>query len=149
MNSKKGMTLATLIVAISIMAILLGVIVYNVSDIGDEAIAMKFLNEVSIIETKVMVEQFNNDTMENYILTGTPLTSSNSILIGGTSYPNGTGLWYMLTNEDLKNIGVVDIKGNYIVNYSTGEVISIEGVTVYGTTYYTFEDVAEAIDFSY
>lgn len=149
MNSKKGMTLAALIVAISIMAILLGVIVYNVSDIGDEAIAMKFLNEVSIIETKVMVEQFNNDTMENYILTGTPLTSSNSILIGGTSYPNGTGLWYMLTNEDLKNIGVVDIKGNYIVNYSTGEVISIEGVTVYGTTYYTFEDVAEAIDFSY
>lgn len=146
---KKGLSLAVLIITILVMIILLGVIVINVDDVGEEAAAMKFLNDISMIETKVLVEQYNAGMAENYMFIGTALTQSNPITIGDTIYPYGTSQWYLLNDNDLVNLGVKDIKGTYVVNYTTGDVVSVGGIEVYGMTYYTFDEVAAAIDFQY
>ncbi len=149
MKNKKGISLVVLIITIVVMIILVGIIAINVSDVGEEAAAMKFLNDISIIETKVMMEQYNADTLDNYVLKGTRITASNPVTIGDTTYPIGTGNWYMLDSNDIKNIGVKDVSGTFVVNYSTAQVISVSGIKVYGMMYYTFDDVARAIDFVY
>lgn len=145
--NKKGITLTTLIITASIMIILLGVVSVNIKYISDETNAMKFLNDISMVETKVMVEQYNAGSQVDYSFVGTQLTTDNPMTIGGITFPKSEGLWYILNTNDLEKLGLSDITGQYVVDYSTGVVYCVEGVKVNGVKYYNFDDVARVIDF--
>lgn len=147
MSGKKGITMITLVATMVIMGILLGVIVSNMGKIDDEAAARKFLTEISMVEAKVLIEQYNAGSTEHYMFKGTPLTRETAINIDGVVYPEGTSKWYKLEKNDLQNLGLRDIVGPYVVNYTTGTVVSIPGVKIYGRTYHTYEDAKNIIDF--
>ena len=146
MSGKKGITMMTLVTTIVIMALLLGVIVANVGEIDEEAVARKFLTEISMVEAKVLVEQYNAGATDFYVFKGTELTLQSAVNIDGNVYPDSTGKWYKLEESDLQNLGLRDIVGPYVVNYTTGKVLSIPGVEIYGKMYHTYEEAKKAID---
>lgn len=147
MKYKKGISIISLIVAVAIMAILLGAVVFHVYEIGDQATAMKFLSEMSMVETKVMIEQQNAGNQLSYSFVGTRLFETDPIKVGNEFFPRANQIWYVLDENDLQRLGLTDIRGKYVVNYSTGEVYSVEGIKITGKRYYNSNDVAKAIDF--
>lgn len=147
--NKKGISMVVLIITVVVMLILFALTVPGIVNVSDEAKAVKFLSNVSIVETKVLQQQINFDNEQDYILPGTLLTSVTAVTIGLQTYPSeiNTGNWYLLNAVDLTNIGIKDIEDTFVVNYITGKVVSQNGVKVNGVIYYTFEDVAEVINF--
>lgn len=146
---KKGISMVVLIITIVVMLILFALTVPGIVNVSDEAKAVKFLSNVSIVETKVLQQQINFDNEQGYILPGTLLTSANAVTIDLQTYPSesNTGNWYLLNAVDLTNMEIKDIEDTFVVNYITGKVVSQNGVKVNGVIYYTFEDVAEVINF--
>lgn len=143
MKNREGISLAVLIVTIVVLIILLGVIGINVANVGEETRVMQFVDELKIIETKVLVEQYKYNTMENYELKGTQLDTN--MTVGSVTYPRPNQTWYIVDEDDLADIGVKNIKGTYIVNYATGEVVSQKGVKLNGVRYYTSNDAGRAL----
>jgi len=141
--------MVVLIITIVVMLILFALTVPGIVNVSDEAKAVKFLSNVSIVETKVLQQQINFDNEQGYILPGTSLTSSNAVTIDSQTYPSesNTGNWYLLNAVDLTNMEIKDIEDTFVVNYLTGMVVSQNGVKINGVMYYTFEEVANIIDF--
>ena len=147
--NKNGISMVVLIITIVVMLILFALTVPGIVNVSDEAKAVKFLSNVSIVETKVLQQQINFDNEQGYILPGTSLTSSNAVTIDSQTYPSesNTGNWYLLNAVDLTNMEIKDIEDTFVVNYLTGMVVSQNGVKIKGVMYYTFEEVANIIDF--
>jgi hypothetical protein len=90
-----------------------------------------------------------------YTLVGTKLgngTEKNDVIgvVQGDSFKLQNGNiygdgYYLIKSSEAKDLNIQNVKGDYIVNYATGEVISIKPMLYEGRECYSIADVSTAV----
>ena len=147
-KSNKGVTLMVLVITITVLLILAGFATYSGVDTLRSAKLTIFTTELKIVQNKVneIYDEYKDKTVQEIINAGVgknkDLLAKNII----TAAFNGAGItaindFVYWDNEIIKKIGIDKVKGKYLVNFKTRQVISVEGYTYEGQTYYTLEQV--------
>jgi len=124
MRKNKGMTLITIVVTIIILIIVASVSILSGNKLVEEA--SDFRNEEVIQNVKQAVLRRKNeiDTQGSFTPIGITYIGKADPLVGkGDITANN---WHLLDVEDLKELGVHDIVGKYIVNYKYEEILSMD-----------------------
>ncbi len=145
--NNKGVSLMALIITIIVVVILAGIVLNNLLDSGtqDKALKAKILEEFIQLEDAVKLRgQIENKTAPDvYPLEGRKLSTSggDTITIRNIVYGDG---YYYLSRADANNLGVSSVMHEYVVNYSTGEVITIDPYIINDREIYTRKELVEA-----
>jgi len=141
-KNSKGITLIPLIITVLLMMILVGVAITNGLQSADNAQLQKFFRELQIIQKRVDViaEEakagnnsyitYNSETQVFRSNIGTEVTDESIPEVDDT-----TG-YYLYSPIELEQLGVEGINQNVYINWATRDVVSVEGFTANGTTYY-------------
>lgn len=141
MRNKKGISLITLIITIVVLLILASISIfvgyeYNIN----KATFTKIYNEMKEVSSAIQERQVEN-RLDNtiYPLVGKKLTTTDAIEINGVTYGEG---YYLVTPEEMaSSLGLSNVTREYIVNYSTGEVISKDVILLDNKPIYTLEEL--------
>ena len=146
-NNNKGVSLVALVIVIILLILLAGIVLYNFLSEGgtqDKALKAKILEEFIQIEDAVKLRgQVEYKTAPDaYPLEGRALStiSGDSYMIRSIVYGDG---YYYLTAKDLQKLGLSTTMHEYIVNYETGEVITVEPYIINSRKIYTRKDLIE------
>ena len=140
MKENKGVTLIAVIITIIVIIILAVItIFYGLYKNGEKAIETKSVYEVfSVLDAAVNRTLLNRLNPTYYAFIGD--TTFGSKTIDGKEYRSDNG-WYLLGNDDIKELGVDNVKGEFLVNYVDGLVVSISPITYKGVEYYSLNDL--------
>lgn len=144
MKEQKGITLVALIVTIVVIIILAAVLIGTTFvDTFNQTNFTRQVSELTEVYDAVMQRCMeNNLDAELYYFVGKDLTSE-PMTINHITY--GAGYYYISTTAEKQELGLERVKGNYIVNYKTGEVISCVRIPYDGNDYYTLNDLADVV----
>lgn len=127
-NAKKGVTLTSLIITVTIMLIIGGTVIYNGINDARTATENKLLSEIRIVQQAVFqaYSNYKKTGNEAYIV-GTKVNVSNlanSLGITLVTIPQeiantNEGAYYRIEPIKLKDIGIENSQDTYIVNYYT------------------------------
>lgn len=141
MRNKKGISLITLIITIVVLIILASISIfvgyeYNIN----KATFTKIYNEMKEVSSAIQERQVEN-RLDNtiYPLVGKELNEDDAIEINGVKY--GTGYYLVTPKEMASSLGLSNVTREYIVNYSTGEVISKDVILLDNKPIYTLEEL--------
>ena len=137
-KDNKGITLITVVIAVVLMTILIGVGTSAGINMYKQAKLEKFVNQMQLIQSRV-------DELVNAKETaglGTSASTYQNVLTA--AYNNGeitstsSENFKYFSKENLKNqLDLENIDEPILINFSTREVVSINGLEYNGTTYYT------------
>lgn len=138
-TSPKGITLITLAITIVIMIIIAGVSISVGGDLMESSRVTRFDSELRIIHTKVnevveakhTQEEINSIGQDISELDSTIQTKISTALEGSSA----DGFKYFNKN-DLETLGVADVDREVIINFTTKEVVDINGVKSEGNYIY-------------
>ena len=142
----KGVSLIALIITIIVIIILAGIVINNFIDSGaqDKALKAKILEEFIQIEDAVKLRgQIEFKTAPDiYPLEGRALSTSggDTITIRGIVYGDG---YHYLSKADASRLGVSSVMHEYVVNYETGEVITVDPYFINDKDIYTRKELIE------
>lgn len=144
MKGNKGISLITLVISIVIMIILAGITIYygiqqNIDTAYESDRYTEMINISEAIKQRALTNRID-PTRYEYV--GTPLTASSAKVINDITYADG---WYLITPEQTQELSLESIEKDYIVNYSTGEVVSIEPVVIDEKEYYSSNDLKDVV----
>lgn len=141
MNNNKGISIISLVTTIVIIMILASVtIFYGFRKNNDKAEETKDVYDVySLIDavTNRALMHRINPTYYNYVGN----TDFDSITAGdGVTYT--AGKWYHINDsKDFSLLGLDNLVGDFLVNYDTGEVVSVSGIKYQGKVYYSLNEL--------
>ncbi|MBQ9314569.1 MAG: hypothetical protein IJ220_06235 [Clostridia bacterium] len=140
MKKNKGITIISLIITIIVIIILAFVtIFYGLQKNADKAMETKSVYEVySVIDAVVNRALLNRLNPSYYTFVGKSDFGSRSV--DGEEYKSEDG-WYLVNTSDLKDLGLDNVKGEYLVNYSDGSIVSIDPIAYKGEVYYSLNDL--------
>ena len=145
MNNQKGITIITLVITIVLLLIITSVVSYNSLETLEETRKTAFISELEIVQAKVNTihEKMKTNTkdLEYYNNTGQDITNVSGEKLTNVLGGNSKDGFRYFNSEDLKNLGLDNIKQEVIINYNTREVISLTGIKVKGQTYYKLKDI--------
>ena len=144
MKSNKGISLIALVVTIVVMIILAGVSIYygtreNISTAYETDMYTEILN---VSDAAFQRSLTNRMDAARYPFVGTPLTDADPQVVNNISYGDG---WYLLKLSDHEELGLENITNEYLVNYLTGEAVSIKPILYDDEEYYTSNDLKHII----
>lgn len=141
-TNENGITVISLIITIIVMLILASVTVYVGTESIDNSRMINFVSYMQIIQTKVdFIAEY-----EDYSNYGEELSSSNkstlqSILNSGTesflTTTSSTYLRYFDSSHIVSDLEIENIDDEIVVDFSTREVISLNGIEYEDEMYYT------------
>lgn len=153
-RENKGVTLISLVIAIMVMAILSGTVIFNGSKAIQTSKKQRFVSELEMIQAKVNTiseKMKDSKTEEEYYTTsGTKINNLDQEklkLIMGRNPNNGTNYTteadgFLYFNESaLDKIGISGITQSVLINFSTREVYSYIGLEQNGKMYYKLKDL--------
>ena len=143
-KDNKAITLVSLVLTIVILLILASVITYSAADSMKSAKVTEFISKMQLMQQKVdsfiegkIEEEINNLSIENKVLTTAQTqvlqTAKNSNEINGEI----SDFIYFDKQELANQFDVEDIDDEYIINFKTREVVSVNGVEYEDKIYYT------------
>lgn len=142
-KDNKGITLVALIVTIILMLILASVVTYNGIEAYKLAKVSEFVSQLQLVQAKVD-EVVNAKSIEELSKLGEEVSKDEQINAINSAYSNGEvtskdkKMYRYFTKENLLEIFEIDDSSEDVaINFSTREVVSIEGVKYDGSTYYT------------
>lgn len=144
-KDNKGITLVSLIITIIIMSILVSVVTYSGIDTYKNAKITNFVAQMQLIQTKVdeLVESKTIEEINDLGLQGIT-TEEQENAINSAYYnnqeitTNEISRYKVFTTTELLNIfDIEDIESEIMVNFTTREVVSVNGIEYDGTEYYT------------
>lgn len=141
--SKKGISLISLIITIIVIIILASIAIYNgFSKNIDEAQVAKIYNEFIEVENAVAQRGYEHklDSIVYQYENTEAFSSTNTITVNEITYGEG---YYLVTPGDLAKLGVEGAVREYIVNYTTGDVILKEPYYLSDKEVYTKDDVVD------
>lgn len=149
-KSENGITIVSLVITVVVLIIVASITVYTGTGVIKQATLQTINTNMMLIQakTKTIAEQakFNNDT-SNYkgILVSDISGDKNIDKLVNEGIIEDTSKCYMLTEEDLSNMGLekISIDEGYIVNYDTEDIIYVKGVEKDGKTYYKLSELKE------
>lgn len=139
MKQEKGITLITLAITIIVMIILAGVSISEGINSIQSAKLTQFNAEMRIIHTRVneLVEELETYELELLGQAIPPEKASSVSTALGNESSNG---FRYFNRTDLQNIGVSNIDREVIINFSTREVVDINGLEKGNTKIYRLAD---------
>ena len=146
MKINSGVSLISLTITIVIIIILAGVTIYYGINKNIDTTS-EVLNYTEVFDVSEAVSQralMNRIDPDKYKLIGTPVTSTEKgyVEIDEHRYTDG---WYSLTKAEANELNLEGIKGDYIVNYDTGEVVSKKPLYLDNKTLYVASEIKEVI----
>lgn len=144
MKKNNGISLIALVVTIVVMLILAGVsIYYGTRENIDTAYTTDMYTELLNV-SEAAQQRFLTNRMDakRYPYVGTPLTEANPTVVNNISYGDG---WYLLTPEQSVELNLENVENEYIINYLTGEVVSLKPIIHDDEEYYTLSDLKPII----
>lgn len=144
MKENKGISLITLVITIVMMIILAGITVYyGVQQNIDTAYETDRYTEMKNVSEAVQQRSLTNRIDPNrYKYVGTELSNSSSKVVNNITYGDG---WYLLTPEESTKLSLESIEKEYLINYMTGEVVSIEPIIYDENEYYSYNDLKNVV----
>ncbi len=144
MKKNSGISLIALVITIVVMIILAGVSIYygtreNINTAYETDLYTEIINVSEAAQQRSITNRFD---AERYPCVGTPLTDSAPQVINNISYGND---WYLLSVADSAELGLENVENEYIVNYLTGEVVSLKPIIYDDEEYYTSNDLKQVI----
>lgn len=147
-KGEKGITLATLVVTIIVIAILASISVYTGTNIIKKTNLQNINTNMMLIQakTKTIAEQakFNKDTSNYKGMKLTDVTQNEFVekLISNHVIEDQAN-WYLLSQSDLNEMGLekIKIEEGYLVNYNTEEVMYVKGFEANNQTYYKLSEM--------
>ena len=137
MKNNKGITLIALIIMVILLAILSMVTVKMGVSITGSAKFESIETNLLLIQGKVkkMSQDLVLGEIDTSDLKGTPQ--------GGEDYEGDYEGWYLLSQEDLNEMGVTKAKAEdgYYVNYATDDVAYAKGISLDGVTFKYLSDI--------
>lgn len=145
MKNQSGISLITLIVTIIVIIILAAIVIGgSFNSTLDEATFTRTVSEMTEVYDAVVqrsLEHKLDNTLYAYV--GTPLSNDEPKVINGITY--GDGYYFIEEQTDKEALNLERVKGSYIVNYDTGEVISSTKIKYEDGDYYTLTEIAAAV----
>ena len=144
MKKNNGISMITLVITIVMIIILAGITLYYgaVQNIGKTTDTMSY-NEIfevaDAVATRTLMNRLNSSKYE-YV--GTPLDEASAEEINGKTYGEG---WYKLSAKQAEDLDLENIKGEYVINYLTGEVVSIRPIYYENEEYYSSTDIRDVV----
>ena len=137
-NKEKGVSIITLIITVILLIIITGLVVYTGMEMIDEVNRAELVVNMSMIQTKVKTinEKYNFEGNDTSVFIGTKMTDviklPENIIKMQQTINEDLSLYYLLTNDDLSKMNLEFIKNRneeniYLVNYTTNEIIYING----------------------
>ena len=149
-KDNKGITITILVITITVMIIIAGIAVYSGKEIIKEANLESVKTDMLLIQAKARgyVEEANFKKGQGEL---TEEIKTGSLKGTETQAPSGvtvTGLVYSLSSDNLKEMGLNNIKDDtYLVVYNVDEVsvdvIIKSGFKYDGKTYYLLSDMLD------
>ena len=144
MKKNNGVSIITLVTTIVVLIILAGITIYygdleNVEQTTDALAYDELINVSEAVSDRSLMNRLNSSL---YVYVGTPITDTEPVEINGISYGSG---WYMLESSMASELNLESVKKDYIVNYDTGEVVSLKPIYYENEEYYSSIDIKEAI----
>lgn len=147
LKNNKGISLASLVVTITILVLLVSTAVYNGLDTLNESRKTAFVQELQIIQGQVNIiyEQIRNGEIdyENYLEEYTITSDSDFEIIKNSSKfsnPNRKDFRLLSNRDDLLKIGVDGINSPFFINFKTAEVIAKNELSDKDKTYRSLKD---------
>ncbi len=139
---RKGISLVILIITVIILLLLTTVVVNNGLDIGKDVEYIRFEKEIQTIEKAIRKAKLKEKTYG--VLSSEYSTDvTNTINLINTKYSLSltTDNCYVLNQEDLKSMGISNVRGEYIVDYENSYVFLISGFNDEGEIIYTTQEI--------
>ena len=168
-GNSKGVTLIALVITIIVLIILASVATYSGVGVIRSSQFTTFITELKIMQTQVndLYDQWKNGNIKIDDTNGTITNASDNITIGKDLTYNLTvqdqantvlveelGLassindlydYKYFDQETLQNLKIEGITREFFINIKTRSVVSYEGYTYEGVTYYTLEQVPQGL----
>ena len=144
MKKNKGISLIALVVTIVVMIILAGVSIFygtreNITTAYETDMYTEILNVSDAAYQRSITNRLDS---VRYPFVGTPLTDAAPQVVNNVSYGDG---WYLLKVTDHTELGLENVENEYIVNYLTGEVVSLKPILHDDEEYYTSNEIKQII----
>lgn len=144
MKKNKGISLIALVVTIVVMIILAGVSIFygtreNITTAYETDMYTEILNVSDAAYQRSITNRLDS---VRYPFVGTPLTDATPQIVNNVSYGDG---WYLLKVADHIELGLENVENEYIVNYLTGEVVSVKPIIYDDEEYYTSNEIKHII----
>lgn len=143
-KDNKGITLVSLIITIIIMTILVSVVTYSGIDTYKNAKITNFVAQMQLIQTKVDELVEDKSIQEINSLGFKEIATEEQKNVISMAYnnqeitSNTISEYKVFTNSDILDMfDVEDIENDIMINFTTREVVSINGIEYGGKTYYT------------
>lgn len=146
-KEKKGITLIALIVTITILLILVSIGTYSGVSVIKSSQFTKFQTELKIMQTKIN-ELYGNSEENVYGLeiNGNIKTQAEKVFTesesGITDY---TGYRYFDQNTIKNSLKVEGVESEFFINMEKRSIVSYNGFTYEGKTYYTLEQIPNSL----
>lgn len=143
-RNNHGVSLITLVVTIVVIIILAGITIYyglnqNI-DKTSEAMALNEIFEVSeAVAQRRLMKRLNES---KYPAVGNELTDSSAETVDGIEYGSG---WYLIDSNSSAALNLENINGKYLINYDTGEVVSVSPIYYQDHELYTASAIREIV----
>lgn len=144
MKKNEGISLIALVVTIVVMIILAGVSIFygtrqNITTAYETDMYTEILNVSDAAYQRSITNRLDS---VRYPFVGTPLTDTAPQIINNVSYGDG---WYLLKETDHPELGLENVRNEYVVNYLTGEVVSVKPIIYDDEEYYTSNEIKQII----
>ena len=168
-GNSKGVTLIALVITIIVLLILASVATYSGVGVIRSSQFTTFITELKIMQTQVnsLYDQWKNGNIKIDDTNGTITNASDNSTIGKDLTYNSTvqeqantvlvetlGLasniadlsnYKYFDQETLQNLRIESITREFFINIKTRSVVSYEGYTYEGVTYYTLDQVPQGL----
>ena len=152
-NNSKGITLITLIITVMVLAILTSVAVYSGIEVLNSSKLTRFTTEMKLIQTRVNEIYDDRDNYENKGQDASSYAtqlSSIATAIGSDfttwGYSSDISNYRYYTKEKLKeDLDIEDVEQDVLIDLYNRKIISVNGTTVDGQTYYVLEQLPNSV----
>ena len=149
MENNKGITLITVVTAVVIIIILAAVtIYYGLTQNSEKAVETK-----TVYEVYSLLDAVNNRALMNkinpafYTFVGKNDFGTMEVGSGADkkSYDSSEGWYLVSTMDDFSELGLDNVKGEYLVNYEKGLAVSTAGVFYEDVVYYSLNELKKVM----
>lgn len=148
MKKNSGVSMITLVITIVMLIILASVTIYYgaMQNIDKTTETMSYNEIFEVSEAVAQRTLMNRLDSTRYGYIGEELDDSNPVEVNGKTY--GTG-WHKLdpkSNPDhVSDLSLENIKSEYVINYLTGEVISVNPIYFNDKEYYSSNEIKNLV----
>lgn len=152
LKDQKGITMITLVIAITIIVIIAAVVTYSGTESVNSSKRMAFISKLEMIQAKVNViyeeRKTSIEKLNYYNSIGKDISNVDSDkLVEVLGETNKQGFRYFKPS-DLKKLDLDNINEAVLINFDTREVISLNGFEIDGTRYYKLKDIPGYIGYN-